>query len=42
MKIAVIGCGSIGQRHIKNLIKLGHEVLAWNRKDPRRLIVKKI
>ena len=41
MKIAVIGCGSIGQRHIGNLIKIGHEVVAWNRNETRRIIVKK-
>jgi predicted dehydrogenase len=41
MKIAVIGCGSIGRRHITNLIKLGHEVIAWNRSIERRKIVER-
>ena len=36
MKFAVIGCGSIGRRHIQNLLSLGHEVVAWNRGDERR------
>ena len=36
MKIAVIGCGSIGQRHIGNLLALGHEVVAYNRGMVRR------
>ena len=26
MKFAIIGCGSIGSRHARNLISLGHEV----------------
>lgn len=29
MKILVCGAGSIGQRHIKNLLQLGETVLAW-------------
>lgn len=41
MKIAVIGCGSIGRRHIGNLLVLGHEVIAWNRGDKRREFVAK-
>lgn len=41
MKFAVIGCGSIGQRHIENLIKLGHKVVAWNRTKFRRNLVEK-
>jgi predicted dehydrogenase len=36
MKVGVIGCGSIGKRHIGNLIDLGHEVIAWNRGEDRR------
>ena len=36
MKFAVIGCGSIGRRHIGNLLALGHEVVAWNRGETRR------
>lgn len=30
MKIGVIGLGSIGLRHAKNLADLGHQVLAWD------------
>src|SRR3990167_3926426 len=26
MKVAVIGCGSMGTKHINNLLELGHEV----------------
>ena len=36
MKIAVIGCGSIGRRHINNLLGLGYQVVAWNRRHERR------
>jgi len=37
MKIAVIGCGSIGKRHIRNLLSLnGNDVIAYD-KDPRKL-----
>ena len=28
MKFLVIGCGSIGRRHAKNLLSLGHKVIA--------------
>ena len=28
MKIIVVGTGSIGARHLKNLVSLGHEVYA--------------
>lgn len=42
MKFAVIGCGSIGRRHIRNLIELGHEVIAWNRGHLRRNEIKKM
>jgi len=30
MKIGILGLGSIGQRHAKNLLKLGHEVIAYD------------
>lgn len=40
MKFVVIGCGSIGQRHINNLLALGHEVAAYNRGEERRLAVR--
>ena len=36
MRLAVIGCGSIGRRHINNLLGLGHQVVAWNRGHERR------
>lgn len=36
MRFLVIGVGSIGQRHGRNLVALGHEVLAWDA-DPSRL-----
>ena len=37
MKIAVIGCGSIGKRHIRNLLSLkGNDVIAYD-KDPWKL-----
>ena len=40
-KIAIIGCGSIGRRHIKNFLSCGCNVVAWNRGDERRLKVEK-
>lgn len=36
MRFIIIGCGSIGKRHIENLISLGHEVAAYNRGAVRR------
>ena len=30
MRVTVIGCGSIGRRHIKNLLALGCDVGAWD------------
>ena len=39
MKFGIIGCGSIGRRHIRTLLELGHEVLAYNRGDARRAAV---
>ena len=41
MKFAVIGCGSIGKRHIETIGELGHEVVAYNRGEERRRIVAK-
>ncbi len=41
MKIAVIGCGSIGRRHIGNFLALGHDVIAFNRGETRRKAVEK-
>lgn len=39
MLVAVIGCGSIGKRHIYNLVSLGvQDVLAYD-KDPERLAI---
>ena len=36
LKILVIGCGSIGRRHIKNFLNIGCDVIAWNRGEIRR------
>jgi predicted dehydrogenase len=36
MRLLVIGTGSIGTRHCRNLVSLGHAVLAWDA-DPGRL-----
>ena len=36
MRFVVIGTGSIGQRHCRNLAALGHEVLAWDPDADRR------
>jgi len=36
MRCLVVGTGSIGQRHSRNLLALGHDVLAWD-VDPVRL-----
>tara|TARA_B100001059_G_C17836051_1_gene588181 strand:+ start:5487 stop:6488 length:1002 start_codon:yes stop_codon:yes gene_type:complete len=36
LKILVIGCGSIGRRHIKNFLTIGCDVIAWNRGENRR------
>jgi len=41
MRFAVIGCGSIGLRHISNLLQLGHEVVAYNRGQARRDLAKR-
>ena len=40
MKVAVIGCGSIGRRHISNFLKNDCEVIAYNRSNQRRNFVK--
>ena len=42
MRFIVLGCGSIGKRHIANLLSLGHEVVAWNRSAERREQVRKL
>jgi predicted dehydrogenase len=36
MRCLVIGTGSIGLRHCRNLIALGHEVVAWDSDERRR------
>jgi predicted dehydrogenase len=36
MRFLVIGTGSVGQRHCRNLVSLGQEVLAWDM-EPARL-----
>jgi len=35
MRFAIVGAGSIGQRHLRNLRALGHDVLVFDA-DPRR------
>lgn len=35
MRFLVVGCGSIGERHVRNLLALGHEVLGFE-PDRRR------
>ncbi len=42
MKVAIIGCGSIGRRHISNFLTLGCDVIAYNRSKTRRDVVKKL
>ena len=42
MNIAVLGCGSIGKRHISNFLKLGLDVVAFNRGNKKANEVKKI
>ena len=37
MRFVVLGVGSIGQRHARNLQALGHEVLTFDA-DPSRLV----
>lgn len=41
MKFAVIGCGSIGQRHISNLLLKGYDVAGWNRGYEKRKLVER-
>jgi predicted dehydrogenase len=36
MRCLVVGTGSIGQRHCRNLLALGHQVLAWDAAEERR------
>jgi predicted dehydrogenase len=36
MRFLVVGTGSIGRRHCRNLVALGHAVMAWD-DDPARL-----
>ncbi len=36
MIFTIIGCGSIGKRHIRTLLSMGHEVIAYNRGSERR------
>lgn len=33
MKILIVGYGSIGKRHAKNLLKLGHELIIYSNRD---------
>jgi predicted dehydrogenase len=39
VRVAVLGCGSIGTRHAKNLVALGHEVIAHDVDLDRELAV---
>ena len=39
MRFLVIGAGSIGTRHCRNLVSLGHSVLAWDADPGRRAAV---
>jgi predicted dehydrogenase len=39
MKITVLGCGSIGLRHLRNLRALGHEVIPFDPSPDARLAV---
>jgi len=36
MRFLVVGAGSVGTRHCKNLVALGHEVAAWDADAERR------
>ena len=41
MKFLIIGCGSIGRRHLINVLTIGHKALIYNRGKERRLAVQK-
>jgi len=41
MRFLIVGCGSIGQRHLKNLTQLGHEVIGCEIDQPKASKVKK-
>ncbi len=40
MKFLIAGTGSIGQRHLKNLRALGHEVLVWDADPAQREVAR--
>ena len=40
MKFVIVGLGSIGQRHQKNLVDLGHETITCHRSDNLKQILK--
>jgi predicted dehydrogenase len=42
MRFLVVGTGSIGQRHCRNLVALGQEVLAWDLDERRRALTAEI
>ena len=36
-KILICGAGSIGERHIKNLLKLGHKDIITYRREKKKI-----
>src|SRR5439155_10776525 len=43
MRFVVIGAGSIGQRHLRNLLALGHDIVAvFDPSETRRAVVRQI
>ena len=40
MRILVVGCGSVGKRHLGNLLSLGHELLACDTRPDRQKEIK--
>lgn len=40
MKVAIIGCGSIGCRHARNASALGHGIIAYDSQAPSEALVK--
>lgn len=42
MKVLIIGYGSIGKRHVKNILNLGHEVIIYSKQKINKLSNEKI